>query len=449
MIDLESKLQPKNAVIHRWILAIFILVYLTIAPILIMFNNTSSIAISTQSEATNSSYPRNGSFLFELAKYPLEDALKAVQENDEKLVDQYTSSMFYHLLPFIIKEPPVKIDESCRGPEFSMFDCDLLPRIFNGTRQENAKIAVGFKFGFEADVLEIALNQYYEIVDKVFLFEATRTHLRRNKKPLVWERLQMQSRFKKFREMVVHLIVDDAPVSHDDYGNIWTFERFQDDQLFARINEWNKGTKHFSESDVLMLGDLDEIPSSTVLNTIKSCRFNNNTTTISTAIWFPFGNINYAFRPDWPALDAKSDKVFNYSLNAPHFWTFKAAAEYESSHKQIPRRIAGSKHPALLGGMHMTQYNYVPYFITKMSSISETGGKFKQILEYLKEAIQTNNLTRLEFEFPDPRKYYSDRIVNVTDVPNEQREIISIPWFLQCNLDRYPGWSGIPDPRLL
>ena len=84
-----------------------------------------------------------------------------------------------------------------------------------------------------------------------------------------------------------------------------------------------------------------------------------------------------------------------------------------------------------------------------MSSISETGGKFKQILEYLKEAIQTNNLTRLEFEFPDPRKYYSDRIVNVTDVPNEQREIISIPWFLQCNLDRYPGWSGIPDPRLL
>ena len=87
----------------------------------------------------------------------MEDALNAVQENDEKLVDQYTSSMFYHLLPFIIKEPPVKINESCHGPEFSMFDCDLLHRIFNGTRQENAKIAVGFKFGFEADVQSLPI----------------------------------------------------------------------------------------------------------------------------------------------------------------------------------------------------------------------------------------------------------------------------------------------------
>ena len=38
------------------------------------------------------------------------------------------------------------------------------------------KIVLLFLFGFEADVLEIALKQQQDLVDKIFLVESTSTH---------------------------------------------------------------------------------------------------------------------------------------------------------------------------------------------------------------------------------------------------------------------------------
>ena len=38
------------------------------------------------------------------------------------------------------------------------------------------KIVLLFLFGFEADVLEIALQQQHDLVDKIFLVESTQSH---------------------------------------------------------------------------------------------------------------------------------------------------------------------------------------------------------------------------------------------------------------------------------
>ena len=441
--------QPRRSNSYKWLGTLLLPLNLVVLIIIFLSREKFKVTKAPENEPTPKMISRNGSFLTELSKFPISDAIHAIEAKNDKLVDTYVVRFLDQLLPFAVKEPTVEINETCKRPAIPVSDCESYPTIFEGTREKRAKLAAAFKFGFEADVLEIVLNQYYGLVDKIFLFEATRTHLRRNEKPLVWEHLKNQKRFQKFRNMIVHLVADDAPFSDDNYNNIWAFERYQDNQLFSRVSEWNKGTKYFEESDVILIGDLDEVPSLNVLNTIKSCNFARNTNTIYTGIWFPFGNINYAFRPDWPAKDAKTDKILDYSLNAPSFWTWKSASDHSSSHDEGPRRIAGEKLPALLGGMHMTQYNYIPYFMTKLASSSEKNiDNFKEALEYLIEAIQTNNITRLEFELPNPLRWHANRIVNISEVPNNQTDVISMPWFLSCNIDRYPNWNGITDPRL-
>ena len=390
----------------------------------------------------------NQTFLSYMDQFPVDAALADI-ETAQSNVDVYSMKLFNHLLPYLLKEPTVGINSSCAAPPLKEPDCDTFSNtLFDGKRETKAKIGVAFKFGFEADVLEIAFHQYFGLVDKIFLFEATRTHLHRNKKPLIWERLRLQPRFQKFQSMVVHLIVDDAPHSESDISNIWTFEKYQDSQFWKKMEEWNSGTKYFSDDDVVMVGDLDEVPGLQVINNMKNCKLKSTVGAVNTGIWFPFGNIKNAFQTDWPAMDAKSGQILPYSLNAPCWWTWKSAAAQvaKNEDKGLPRMI-GHLIPALLGGMHMTQYAYVPYFITKLMSISE-GGSFKEMLQLTKQAIATNNITLLEVDLSSPFKSFGDRIIRVKDLPYEEREVVEIPWFLACNLQRFPNWVGMPDLRL-
>ena len=63
--------------------------------------------------------------------------------------------------------------------------------------------------GFEADTLEISLREQLDMVDKIFIVEATATH-RGRPKPLFWERLKFSPRFSFVnRAKVEHVVVDD------------------------------------------------------------------------------------------------------------------------------------------------------------------------------------------------------------------------------------------------
>ena len=389
---------------------------------------------------------KNATFLEHMSQFSIDDALNAIKSNQpDQVQDKFVINLFNHLLPYLLKEPTVPVNQSCQHPKLPEPECETYNEVFDGKREKPAKIAIAFKFGFEADVLEVALHQYSQTVSKIFLFEGTRTHLHRNRKPLIWERLRLQPRFEKFQN-VVHLLVDDAPHSEADNSDQWKFEHYQDSQLWVKLQEWNNGTKYFAHDDILIVGDLDEVPSLQTLQTLKHCQRKTDIDAINGAIWFPFGDIDDAFQTDWPASSSKSNTYLPHSLNAPAIWTWQSAAKKVQQERKLPRMI-GHQIPSLEGGMHMTQYAYVPYFMTKMMSISE-GGSFQFLLEQTQLAINSNNITILEHELSSPYRSFANRIIKVKDLPELEKGIVDIPWFLGCNLQRFPNWQRRPDPRL-
>lgn len=108
------------------------------------------------------------------------------------------------------------------------------------------KIIDAFVFYNELDLLEIRLEVLNEVVDYFVLVEATRT-FQNNKKPLYFE--ENKSRFVKYIDKIVHVVVDDMP-SSDEPFELESHQR----------NAISRGFRNFSANDQVIISDVDEIP---------------------------------------------------------------------------------------------------------------------------------------------------------------------------------------------
>ena len=105
-----------------------------------------------------------------------------------------------------------------------------------------------FTFFNELDLLELRLNTLNEVVDKFVLVEATR-NFNNKEKPLYFN--VNKERFKKFKDKIIHIIVDEFP-SEDEIEE-WTIENYQRNQI-------SKGLENCKDDDIILISDLDEIP---------------------------------------------------------------------------------------------------------------------------------------------------------------------------------------------
>ena len=103
-----------------------------------------------------------------------------------------------------------------------------------------------FRFFNELDLLEIRLNLLYGHVDKFILVEATTTYSG-IPKPLYY--LRNTKRFAKFKDKIVHIIVDDLPRSSKDR---WPAE-------VAQRMATMRGLTDAQDGDIVIISDLDEI----------------------------------------------------------------------------------------------------------------------------------------------------------------------------------------------
>lgn len=108
-----------------------------------------------------------------------------------------------------------------------------------------------FVFFNELDLLEIRLNILNDHVDRFVLVEATRTFQGKSK-PLYFE--ENKQRFAKFKDKIIHVIVDDLPVNSLPFDR----EHFQRDAIL-------RGLSDCSSEDLIILSDLDEIPNPEVI----------------------------------------------------------------------------------------------------------------------------------------------------------------------------------------
>ena len=106
------------------------------------------------------------------------------------------------------------------------------------------KIIDGFLFFNELELLEIRLEELFDVIDYFVICESTKTH--QNKpKPLYY--LENKDKFKKFHSKIIHHIFDPSQFIHG-----WYIENEQRNCI--------KNAKfEIQESDIFLLSDADEI----------------------------------------------------------------------------------------------------------------------------------------------------------------------------------------------
>jgi hypothetical protein len=177
-----------------------------------------------------------------------------------------------------------------------------------------------------------------------------------------------------------------------------------------------------------------------MVHMLKHCVLTGST--VDVGIWFPYGNIERAFESDFAVPGHR------YTLGNPTFWTLKAATHAYDFKKKVPGRRRGKGEKFILGGIHMTEYAYLPNQLIKDISCTECGPWDDKLTENIETKIKAGRIEELEEELRVLPNRIMSRIVNLAEVKDIMTEIAILPWFYDCNRNRYPVWEGGHDTRL-
>lgn len=360
----------------------------------------------------------------------LETCLKLYNEEISK---KNYENVIRGLSKFIAIEPPVAINQSCKPQTKDIVCSDYKYALGDNTRnaEKERKVAFLIQFGFDVDMLEVFLWEVYDVVDKFFITESIVSHSNKQiRKPLMWDSIKSQPRFARFKDKIVHFIVDDSDVLNPK-GDIWVSERRQEWVRWKEFLKWNDYHHEFEETDIVGFGDTDEIVSRDVILTLKKCT--GTITTLDVASIFLFGDNKTVFPTDWPV------RPYSYSYGDPTFYTIKSAKEYEIARRDTPSRRKGQGDRHIFGGAHISPYFYLPFIINK----------FVVATEYTVAKIPDGDIDTLDEYFIQYITHdIAHRIRNANDVWDNLKEIHFIPWFIKCNPDRFPRFYGKKDPRI-
>eukprot|EP01125_Pyxidicula_operculata_P003614 TRINITY_DN1475_c0_g3_i1.p1 TRINITY_DN1475_c0_g3~~TRINITY_DN1475_c0_g3_i1.p1 ORF type:complete len:314 (-),score=34.07 TRINITY_DN1475_c0_g3_i1:609-1454(-) len=224
--------------------------------------------------------------------------------------------MLHAIIPWVIREPTVPINDSCVIPPYREsvvvtrntgvgttlgMNCSKYPLIFSGEMYNSPKKIVHMiNFGFDVDVLEIHLNEVYDVVDRFVIAESTMAHSGL-KKPLIWELVKDQERFSKFSSKIIHVVVDEKNITYN--GAFFDREISQTAVRWKKFLEWNEVHQEFADDDIAGFGDADEIASREVMSFMKHCQLKDKDQSIDVGSMFYMGRLDYAFRSDFPVRD--------------------------------------------------------------------------------------------------------------------------------------------------
>jgi len=129
------------------------------------------------------------------------------------------------------------------------------------------KIVDCFTFYNELDLLTYRLNLLYEVVDYFIIVEAKYTFIGIEK---ILYYNENKDKYKEFSDKIIHVIVNDMPYKYPnvnvDNNDVWNNEIHQRNAISRGINN----IKILSDSDVIIISDLDEIPDPRTLYKIKN-----------------------------------------------------------------------------------------------------------------------------------------------------------------------------------
>ena len=151
-------------------------------------------------------------------------------------------------------------------------------------RAERRKVYDLFLISTELDWLEIRLNELSEEVDYFVILESDMT-FQENPKPLHFR--DNFSNFGSFHSKIIHRIVNFTGSSLPA-GDTWEHERFTRNALFTQAIASLSGEEAPKQGDVLIVGDVDEIPRPSTLITLRNCAFPPRVTLRSHFYYYSF-----------------------------------------------------------------------------------------------------------------------------------------------------------------
>lgn len=212
------------------------------------------------------------------------------EKNYPKLSSEVTK-MLYLLADYIQRPPPAEIKVEKRpDPLPRPADINCSDGYFKGKRNESAHIVDVILFGYELDLLEIRLFELDEVVDQFVIWESGFSQ-RSDRKPLLFA--NNWKRFARFAKKIVHIVQDDADIPNmqrppqerlkptDNWNN-------EARMRFHAIEGWVKymgGETKIPSNHLLIVGDLDEMPSALSIQAFKYCKMPGPTAAFHTTLW--------------------------------------------------------------------------------------------------------------------------------------------------------------------
>lgn len=121
-------------------------------------------------------------------------------------------------------------------------------------KKSKSKVYDCFMFFNELDLLEVRLNELYDVVDYFVIVENNLTFSGKEK-PLYFE--ENKYRFSNFRDKIIHVV---GPNTYINGGFI---------REAAQRNDIMLGLKKAKDNDIIIISDLDEIPKRSTIAKIK------------------------------------------------------------------------------------------------------------------------------------------------------------------------------------
>ncbi|MCJ1278934.1 hypothetical protein MMC21_006755 [Puttea exsequens] len=162
------------------------------------------------------------------------------------------------------------------------------------TRDRRRKVYDLFLINTELDWAEIRFEELKDEVDYFVVLESPRT-FQETPKPLHFK--EYISSFQNYQSKIIHHVVN---FSHGklEKGDTWGQEHFTRNALLDQALASLQGEQAPSEGDVLIIGDVDEIPRPNVVRALRNCAFPPRVTLMSQFYYYSFQWLNR--NPQWP-----------------------------------------------------------------------------------------------------------------------------------------------------
>lgn len=252
----------------------------------------------------------------------------------------------------------------------------------------------------ELDLLEIRLETLNDVVDYFVINEATIT-FQNNPKPLYY--LENKDRFSKFNHKIIHNIVDDTPITNNNWDND-TYHK----------NCTMRALQNCSDDDIIIYSDADEIVNPEALINLLKNNYKPNNLFLFYQDWYQYYMNTKVIGTDWDG-----SRLSNWSyLKQYSIDLFRAKQNYYwTQHQNEIIKVCNENN--IPTGWHYTWLGGVEKVIQKIESYShaeQNNDQIKNSLEYkilnLKDVIGRNQFDpkKIDINYNNSPKYLIDNL---------------------------------------